>query len=450
MTAKKLLQIISTILVALVALLAVALVGVRLAGIRTFTVLSGSMEPTYHVGSLIYVKKVDPTTIRPGQVITFMLDENTVATHRVVEVVPDEDDPSTLRFRTKGDANDAEDGSLVHYKNVIGTPVFAIPKLGYAANYIQHPPRPVRGHLRRGRPAAADLPAGPTLRRLRQGAGQAHPSGQSKGIDPSVLPQGSPYHLLSFYAGGKTMKARNRIKPLLTLCCALLLVAAGVFGTLAYLTGTDTVNNTFTVGNVKITLDEAKVTTDGTPVEGADRVKANEYHLLPGHTYTKDPTVTVEEGSDLSYVRMKVTFNNAKAIIALCTDPEFAEDGPTGVENAYPLIRMVNFVEANAAKWDGIIPDNMMDTEEMLANAKYFVYDKPTDTLTYYFYYNETVAAPDGDVVLPVLFDKVTLPEWVTNDQLATLENFQITVVAEAIQADGFANAGAAWAAFHG
>lgn len=135
MTAKKLLQIISTILVALVVLLAVALVGVR-----TFTVLSGSMEPTYHVGSLIYVKKVDPTTIRPGQVITFMLDENTVATHRVVEVVPDEDDPSTLRFRTKGDANDAEDGSLVHYKNVIGTPVFTIPKLGYAANYIQHPP----------------------------------------------------------------------------------------------------------------------------------------------------------------------------------------------------------------------------------------------------------------------------------------------------------------------
>lgn len=54
--------------------------------------------------------------------------------------------------------------------------------------------------------------------------------------------------------------------------------------------------------------------------------------------------------------------------------------------------------------------------------------------------------APDGDVVLPVLFDKVTLPEWVTNDQLATLENFQITVVAEAIQADGFADAGAAWA----
>ena len=103
------------------------------------------------------------------------------------------------------------------------------------------------------------------------------------------------------------MKARNRIKPLLTLCCALLLVAAGVFGTLAYLTGTDTVDNTFTVGNVKITLDEAKVTTDGTPVEGADRVKANEYHLLPGHTYTKDPTVTVKANSEACWLFVKVT-----------------------------------------------------------------------------------------------------------------------------------------------
>ena len=103
------------------------------------------------------------------------------------------------------------------------------------------------------------------------------------------------------------MKARNRIKPLLTLCCALLLVAAGVFGTLAYLTGTDTVNNTFTVGNVKITLDEAKVTTDGTPVEGADRVKANEYHLLPGHTYTKDPTVTVKANSEACWLFVQVT-----------------------------------------------------------------------------------------------------------------------------------------------
>lgn len=237
-------------------------------------------------------------------------------------------------------------------------------------------------------------------------------------------------------------------KALLLTICAVLLVAASVMGTMAYLTSTDKVQNTFTVGKVAIKLDEAKVGTDGTPVEGADRVKENGYKLLPGHTYIKDPTVTVLKDSVESYVRMKVTFNNAAEIIAMCTDPEFAEDGPTGVENAFPLIRMVKFVEANAPKWDGIIPDNMVDTEEMLESAKYFAYDEESDTLTYIFYYTETVAAPDDNVVLPVLFDKITVPEWVTGDQLAKLDKFEINAVAEAIQADGFANADAAWAAF--
>lgn len=130
----------TSILVALVVILAVLLAGVRLVGLQVFTVLSGSMEPTYHTGSLIYVQDVDPYKIEAGQVITFMLDEDTVATHRVVEVVPDENDPTVVRFRTKGDANDAEDGSLVHYKNVIGSPIFSIPQLGYLANYIQNPP----------------------------------------------------------------------------------------------------------------------------------------------------------------------------------------------------------------------------------------------------------------------------------------------------------------------
>ena len=137
---KKIWNVISSILVALVVLLALLLVGARVVGLQVFTVLSGSMEPTYHTGSLIYVKKVDPYTIKEGQPITFMLDENTVATHRVVGIVPDEEDPTVIRFRTKGDANEAEDGGLVHYKNVIGTPIFSIPYLGYVADYIQHPP----------------------------------------------------------------------------------------------------------------------------------------------------------------------------------------------------------------------------------------------------------------------------------------------------------------------
>ena len=234
---------------------------------------------------------------------------------------------------------------------------------------------------------------------------------------------------------------KTKSKALLLTLCAVLLVAASVLGTMAYLTSTDTVTNTFTVGKVEIKLDETDVTNPNGP-----RVKANSYKLMPGTTYTKDPTVTVLNGSDAAYVRMKVTFNKATEIIALCTDPEFAGDGPTGVENAFPLIRMVNFVEANAAKWDGIIPDNMVDTEEMLADKYYF--DAANDTLTYYFYYNETVGAPDGDVVLPVLFNSITVPDWATGEQLAKLNNFKIPVVAEAIQADGFTGAADAWSHF--
>lgn len=138
--AKKVWDAFTTILVVIVVALAIMLVGVRVAGIQVYTVLSGSMEPTYHTGSLIYVKSVDYTEIEAGQVITFMLDEDTIATHRVVEVIPDETDESVVRYRTKGDANAAEDGSLVHYKNVIGTPIFSIPYMGYVANYIQNPP----------------------------------------------------------------------------------------------------------------------------------------------------------------------------------------------------------------------------------------------------------------------------------------------------------------------
>ena len=137
---KKIWNAVSTLIVVLVVILALLLVGVRVIGLQVFTVLSGSMEPAYHTGSLIYVKDVDPFELEAGDVITFMLNEDTVATHRIVGVVPDENDPNTIRFRTKGDANSFEDGQLVHYKNVIGTPVFTVPGLGYVANFIQKPP----------------------------------------------------------------------------------------------------------------------------------------------------------------------------------------------------------------------------------------------------------------------------------------------------------------------
>lgn len=139
-TAKRIWNAFTTVLVVLIVILAILLVGVRVVGLKPFVVLSGSMEPDYPTGSLIYVKNVDPFELEPGDVITFMLNETTVATHRMVGVVPDDEDPSVIRFRTKGDSNDFEDGTLVHYKNVIGSPVFVIPLLGYVSNYISQPP----------------------------------------------------------------------------------------------------------------------------------------------------------------------------------------------------------------------------------------------------------------------------------------------------------------------
>ncbi|MGN0715609.1 MAG: signal peptidase I [Anaerovoracaceae bacterium] len=139
-TIKKTANIISTLAVILALVLVLLLVAPRVFGMHVFTVLSGSMEPSYPVGSLIYVKSVDPFQLKEGDVITFLLDEDTVATHRIVDIVPDDEEDSVIRFRTKGDANDAEDGSLVHCRNVVGTPIFTIPKLGFFADYIQHPP----------------------------------------------------------------------------------------------------------------------------------------------------------------------------------------------------------------------------------------------------------------------------------------------------------------------
>ena len=137
---KKLWSVLSTLIVIAVVALAILLAGVRIVGLTPYVVLSGSMEPTYHTGSLIYDKKVDPFTLKEGDVITFMVSEDTLATHRIVGVVPDEDEPGTIRVRTTGDANDAEDCTLVHYKNVVGTPVFTIPYLGYFSNWITHAP----------------------------------------------------------------------------------------------------------------------------------------------------------------------------------------------------------------------------------------------------------------------------------------------------------------------
>ncbi len=130
-----------TVAVTMIAICAAVLVGLRLAGFRTFTVMSGSMTPEYSVGSLIYVKPVNYRELKVGDVISFVAnDDKTVVTHRIAEIEIDSIDSSIWRFRTKGDANTSADAKLVHYKNVLGTPVITIPLIGFFAYNIQRPP----------------------------------------------------------------------------------------------------------------------------------------------------------------------------------------------------------------------------------------------------------------------------------------------------------------------
>lgn len=131
---------ITSLLVILVVAFALLMCVPRLMGIRPFAILSGSMEPNYPVGSLVFSKPTDASALQPGDPITFMADEDTIVTHRIIEVVPDPEDASVLRFKTQGDANDTADGSLVHYKNVVGKVLFHVPFLGYLSSQIMEPP----------------------------------------------------------------------------------------------------------------------------------------------------------------------------------------------------------------------------------------------------------------------------------------------------------------------
>lgn len=230
------------------------------------------------------------------------------------------------------------------------------------------------------------------------------------------------------------MKAR---KILVSLAALALVAAISIGGTIAYLTSTDKVENTFTVGNVKITMDEARVNADGKPVDQngtvvmdltkAERVAKNSYKLMPGHSYTKDPTIHVDAASEDCFIRAKVTLTNAKEWIAIAT--EYADN------------KVENIIKGT--------DDNIWWVSQPAVDEK-------ANTVTYTFIYkNEShtdelgkriwTSADSKDLVL---FNEIAVPDGLTNTELASVGSSKITVVAEAIQADGFETEAAAWAAF--
>lgn len=133
----KILKISSSVLIAVAVVLALLLVGMRVFGFQIYTILSPSMEPKYPTGAIIYVKEVDTASLKEGDVITFQLTETMTATHRIIELVPNKENPNEILYRTKGDNNDEPDNSLVKPDGVLGKVVFSIPLLGVLASYIQ-------------------------------------------------------------------------------------------------------------------------------------------------------------------------------------------------------------------------------------------------------------------------------------------------------------------------
>lgn len=202
------------------------------------------------------------------------------------------------------------------------------------------------------------------------------------------------------------MKQAKKIVALLL--CAVLLIGASVAGTLAYLTSQATVTNSFTVGKVVLGgeneqgLDEAKVDEYGVADSSAARVTTNTYKLIPGHTYTKDPTVHVGANSEACWLFVKV------------------ENGIAGIE---------------AATTDGEDPYTNI-AGQIVANG-WTKLDGETD-----IYYKEAAKTGD-DGADYVVFRNFRLA---TDAAVSSYASAKITVTAFAIQKDGLTMA-QAWAA---
>lgn len=181
-------------------------------------------------------------------------------------------------------------------------------------------------------------------------------------------------------------------KALLLSLCAVLLVTASVLGTMAYLTSQDQVVNTFTVGNVAITLDEKDVD-NSTPGEN-DRDKANAYKLMPGHNYEKDPIVHVDANS----------------------------------EDCYLFVKVVNEIANIEA--EKTVAQQMTEKGWVAVDAANGIYVYTTDKT------NPAVVTKGSNITV---FENFTIAGNVDNTTLATYAYKTITVNAYAIQADGFA-----------
>lgn len=214
-------------------------------------------------------------------------------------------------------------------------------------------------------------------------------------------------------------------KKILALSMCIALAAIAIVGaSLAYFTDTKTATNTFTMGNVKIKLDE----TDIKNPKG-DRVTSNEYNVYPGLVVDKDPTVH-NTGKNGAWVRAIVTIENGMNWLGLYNDNVWTAPQEEAFE------ALIN----NTLGKDWVIEDIAYDMSSQ---------DHPTSDFVATLKYTKILGAGEDT---SAMFSKIAFPAKMTGNDVTTriAQNgeFGIDVVAEAIQADGFTTWDAAFAAF--
>lgn len=209
-------------------------------------------------------------------------------------------------------------------------------------------------------------------------------------------------------------------KLTLVVTCIVLVAAMVIGGTLAYFTDTKTAENTFTMGNVKITLDE----TDVKNPQG-DRVTSNEYDVYPGQTVTKDPIVH-NTGKNGAYIRATVNVYNWMNLVAAYY-PDFKETFPNdGYKAALNLL-----VGELGEGWSVV---------DVVAGDTFTIGQFDAKFVLKY----DGVLAANADTT--AMFQTVTIPTGIDNANASSFQS--VKVVAQAIQADGFDTWEAAFAAY--
>ena len=236
------------------------------------------------------------------------------------------------------------------------------------------------------------------------------------------------------------MKNAKVLKPLLLSAAAVMLVVATMLATMAYLTSSAAVSNVFTIGNVKLHMYETKVKPDGTPDEvvadGAMKsADTNSYHLQPGVSYQKDPTVYVDATSDRSYLFIRLR-NDLKTIEK--------QDGFTIVEQ----LRKNGWLEIERAdsNVDAVFVYVGRDISAEYADALEAVDEEYDVNTVGYAEYTKLIREEMADIPAKIVggsgvredidvFHKFTLA-----DEIDGLERFggaRVAIVAYAVQASG-------------